>query len=66
MIQMNRFIKVARSPLPQTTIGIDSAMPKTTSFMSPSAAAATPSTLSRLMMASATMMIQMASRSDPP
>ncbi len=60
MIHGYRFISRASTPDPQTTIGMDSAMPKTTRRMSPSAAAATPITLSRLMMTSATRMTQMA------
>ena len=66
MIQGWCAIKRARNPLPQTTIGSDSAMPKATSSRSPWAAAATASTLSRLMVTSATTMIQIASRSEVP
>src|SRR2546425_480106 len=56
----------ASSPLPQTTRGSESAMPKTTSSRSPWAAAATASTLSRLITASATTITHTASRSDEP
>src|SRR5216110_76484 len=66
MIQAKRFISTARRPLPQTTIGSERPMPKTTRKRSPWAAAATASTLSRLMIASATMMIQTASRNELP
>src|SRR5687767_1744809 len=66
MIQPKRFIRRASRPLPQMTIGIERPMPKMTSVMSPCAAAATARTLSRLMTASATMMIQIASMSEVP
>jgi hypothetical protein len=59
-------MSLAKRPLPQTTSGSESATPNTTRTMSPFAAAATPSTLSRLIVTSATMMIQIASRSDMP
>src|SRR5437867_8666481 len=51
---------------PHTTIGSESPMPKVTRKRSPCAAAATASTLSRLMIASARTMIQIASQSEPP
>src|SRR5216683_4374683 len=56
----------ARKPLPQTTIGSDSAIPKATRVKSPWAAAATARTLSRLIVTSATTMIQTACRKEAP
>src|SRR2546425_3505885 len=66
MIHSWRAMRRARKPLPQTTRGRERAIPKTTRIMSPLAAAATPSTLSRLMVTSATTMIQIASLRDVP
>src|SRR5438477_9341289 len=53
-------------PVLQTTIGSDRAMPTTIRTKSPRAAAATASTLSRLIVTSATMMIQIASHIEAP
>src|SRR3989338_6337309 len=66
MIHWKRFMRRARMPLPHTTSGSDSAIPKVTRTRSPCAAPATASTLSRLMMTSATTMTQTASQSDVP
>src|SRR5499426_1547676 len=59
-------MRVARSPAPHTTIGSESPMPNMTSMRSPWAVAAMASTLSRLIVTSATMMIQIASQRDEP
>ena len=57
----------ASTPLPQTTIGIDSAIAEDHEHASrPRRRRPPPSTLSRLMTTSATMMIQIASSSDVP
>jgi hypothetical protein len=66
MIQPKRFMRAARIPLPPTTMGREIATPRMTSAMSPWAAAAMASTLSRLMVMSATMMIQIACQKEVP
>ena len=59
-------MSAARMLLPTMTMGTDIAMPIATSTMSPCAAPAIASTLSRLIVTSATRMSHMACQSDRP
>ena len=59
-------MRAASTLLPTITIGTDMMMPIATSIMSPCAAAAIASTLSRLIVTSATRMSQIACQSERP
>ncbi|CFV94070.1 Uncharacterised protein [Bordetella pertussis] len=60
-----RSITLSNSALPNMTSGMLMARPSTSSVVSPMAAAATATTLSRLMTRSAIMMVRIATSSEP-